>query len=200
MTKDRILTDLFQSEEFNSCIGKMKPEHLQDDLRSEVILILCESDPEKILNLHESGGLKFYTVRIILNLIQSNTSPFYKKYRAMFDTRDPKVTQRDHPESSHDNSYLEIMLQQEAESDQEYAGQVFSILEKREMKENQEDAALLAVEELYWYDQQIVKLYMKLGNFRAIEKETGIPWESAYKTFKRACNQIKEKVKFQPAP
>lgn len=194
MTKDRILTDLFKSEEFNSCIGKMKPAHLQDDLRSEVILILCESDEEKILNLHESGGLRYYTVRIILNLIQSSSSPFYKKYRSMFDTRDPKATQNDKSGIDNGDAYLESLLQQEAESDQEYAGQVFSILEKREVKENQEDAALLAVDDLYWYDQQIVKLYMRLGNFRAIEKETGIPWESCYKTFKKACKQIKDKV------
>jgi hypothetical protein len=194
MTKDRILSDLFKSEEFNSCIAKMKPEHLQDDLKSEVILILCESTDEKILGLHESGGLKFYTVRIILNLIQSNTSPFYKKYRAMFDTRDPKVTQRDHPDSAHEDTFLEYLLQQQADTDQEYAGAVFSILEKREIREKQEDQALHAVEELYWYDRQIVKLYMELGTFRAIEKVTGIPWESAYKTYKRVCREIKEKV------
>ncbi len=194
MTKDQILSDLFVSADFNACIGKMKPEHLRDDLKSEVMLILCESAEEKIVGLHQAGGLTYYTVRIILNLIQSNTSPFYKKFRAMVDARDPKATQMDNPKNPYDNSHLELLLHKEAESDQEYAGMVFGIIEERERKEKLEDLALDQINSLYWYDQEIVKLYMKLGSYRAIEAETGIPWESCYKTVKRACAIILKNV------
>lgn len=47
---------------------------------------------------------------------------------------------------------------------------------------------------LYWYDKQILQLYIKLGNYRAVEKETGIPFSSVYKTVQKAIKQIKEKV------
>lgn len=171
LTKNEIISDLFKSKDFNSCIAKMKPTHLQDDLKSEVILILCESSDDKIQGLHASGGLKFYTVRIILNLIQSNTSPFYKKFR-----------------SGH-----EELQQIETASNQEYAGQVFSLSERAD-KEKSEDLALLEIENLYWYDKEIVKLYVKLGNYRAIEAETGIPFESVYKTVIRSCKQIRNKI------
>jgi hypothetical protein len=80
-TKNQIIAELYESREFNDCIGKMEPEHLRDDLRAEVMLILLETDERKLLDIHANGGLKFYTVRIILNLIQSKTSSFYKKYR-----------------------------------------------------------------------------------------------------------------------
>lgn len=172
MTKNQIIADLFKSKDFKNCILKMKPEHLQDDLRSEVMLILCESTEEKILALHGSGGLKFYTVRIILNLIQSNTSPFYKKFRT---------------------THLEL---ESRETDQEYAGQVFSILadKEREEIEVKKDLAISEIESLYWYDREIVKLYVKLGTYRAVEEETGIPFESIYKTVQKSCKQIRAKI------
>lgn len=47
---------------------------------------------------------------------------------------------------------------------------------------------------LYWYDKQILQLYIKLGNYRAVEKATGIPFSSIYKTVQKAIKQIKEKV------
>jgi hypothetical protein len=50
------------------------------------------------------------------------------------------------------------------------------------------------VGDLYWYDKEILMLYIELGNYRAIEKKTGIPFVSAYKTVQRAIKQIKQKV------
>lgn len=80
-TKNQIIEELYKSKEFNDCIGKMEPEHLRDDLRAEVVLILLETDERKLAEIHAAGALKFYTVRIIINLIQSKSSPFYKTYR-----------------------------------------------------------------------------------------------------------------------
>lgn len=90
-TKNEIITALYESREFNECIGKMEPDHLQDDLRSEVMLILLETPEEKIKQLHERNELKFYTVRVILNLIQSKSSPFYKKFRQPYAELNPNV-------------------------------------------------------------------------------------------------------------
>lgn len=47
---------------------------------------------------------------------------------------------------------------------------------------------------LYWYDRQILELYIKLGNYRAVQKETGIPFPSVYKTVQKAAKQIRQKV------
>lgn len=199
MTKDQILSDLFVSADFNACIGKMKPEHLRDDLKSEVMLILCESAEEKIVGLHQAGGLTYYTVRIILNLIQSNTSPFYKKFRQFNQhllSNEGSTVSNELGQSVIASADLGVdyLMERESESNQEYAGMVFGIMEERERKEKLEDLALDQINSLYWYDQEIVKLYMKLGSYRAIEAETGIPWESCYKTVKRACARILKNV------
>lgn len=91
MTRNEIVTELYNSREFNECINKMEPEHLRDDLKAEVTLILLETDEQRLLSIYSNGpnALKYYTVRIIINLIQSKTSLFYKKYRSYFVEIDP---------------------------------------------------------------------------------------------------------------
>lgn len=158
MTRNEIITELFTSKDFNNCIKKMKPVNLQDELKAEVALILCEKPEDKIVELYCSGMLKFYTVRIILNLIQSNTSPFYKKFRVsnveLSEIIEPVIVEYDH----------------------------------------RKDAAIEAIEDLYWYDREIMKIYIEHGTYRKVEQETGIPFESIYKTIQKSIATIRKKV------
>lgn len=165
MGKNEIVEQLFTSKEFNDCINKMEPDHLRDDLRAEVVLILLETDEQKLIDIHATGGLKFYTVRIIINLIQSKTSLFYKQYR---------------------QQVAELVDRFIVSEDQDY--------EERLTREEIEDRALKEIDNLYWYNKGIIKLYMKHGNYRAIEKDTRIPYSSAYKTVQKSIEIIKEKV------
>jgi hypothetical protein len=163
-TKNEIVAELFNSREFNDCINKMDPEHLRDDLRSEVALILLETEDQKIMAIDQKGELRFYTVRIILNLIQSKTSPFYKKYRMISSSFIPEKGIEDG-------------------------------LNGRYHKELMEEKAMSYISKLYWYDKEIVQLYLKLGSYRAIEKDTGIPWESCYSTIRKVIKQIRNELK-----
>ncbi len=81
---NEIIVNLMQSDEFVNCMRKVKPS-LKEDLAGELALILLETEPGKIIALHERRQLTFYTVRIILTLAFSKTSPFYKKYRLTHD-------------------------------------------------------------------------------------------------------------------
>jgi hypothetical protein len=164
MTKNQIIEKLFTGKNFCDCISKMEPDHLREDLRMEVILVICELPAEKIHQLHSDKALEFYTVRVILNQIKSKTSPFAKKYRT--------VTQELNTHDIADNIEAE----------------------ERELREWLEDMAIEEVDRLHWYNKGLIALYIKHGNFRAIETETGIPFGSCYKTIKKSLNQIKETV------
>lgn len=179
LTKNQIITELFQSKEFNECINKMDPDHLRDDLRSEVMLILCEKSEDEIISLQAEGRLRFYTVRIILNLIQSSTSPFYKKYR------------QQHAEYVETGEAVEDLKTKLIEHYEEQQSREIDIRLIREMKE---DEVMAAINQLYWYDKEVILLYMKHGNYRAIETETGIPWESTYNTIQKAFKKIRQRV------
>jgi hypothetical protein len=202
LTKNQIIEQLFLSKEFNDCINKMQPADLRDDLKSEVMLILLEKDEAEIKDLHSQNKLKFYTVRIILNQIQSNTSPFYKKFRSI-------------NKQIFENSGLNKILESEhLDETKAHQDQLVKYLDKlnhdpahdelheRLVKEMKEDKAIDFINAMPEgdYDKEIVKLYLQLGNYRAIEDETsvngmpGIPWESCYSTIQKVIKRIRDHV------
>ncbi len=147
---------------------------MREDLRQEVMIALLEKDEQFIVDVHARKELAFYTVRVILNLAKSNTSPFYKKYRLM------------HQE------FIEGIKPDLAVMPEDIAD--------REVQEAIEDFTIEQINSLYWYDQELVRLYMKLGNFRALEKDTGIPFISCYKNVKKSIALLKSKVTGENKP
>lgn len=168
MTKNQIIEQLYISKEFCDCISKMEPVQLQDDLKSEVTLILLEKPDDLIVELHTSGKLKFFAVRVILNLIQSNTSPFFKKLRTSYIELDPDKDEADNTDIS---DRVEFELQEQI------------VLNELELYGDNDV--------LTFYERELVKLYLKFGSYRAIEDDTRIPWESCYKTIRGALKKLK---------
>lgn len=168
MNKAQIIEQFYNSRDFNDVLAKMEPDHLREDLKQEIILIVCQWDEEKIIALHSRGELGFYVVRIILNQVKSKSSPFAKKYRAT------------NYELTKDVGIDDLSEVEEYQA--------------RLNKEKMEEEVIKEIDTLYWYDAELIKLYLKLGNFRAIEKETFIPFISCYKTIKKSMAVIKDKV------
>jgi hypothetical protein len=81
MVKNEILAEYWDLKEVNDAFAKMHPEELQYDLKAEVFLVLCEMNDNKLKGMYERNELKFYIVRIMLNMIKSDRSTFYKNYR-----------------------------------------------------------------------------------------------------------------------
>lgn len=81
MDKNGIITELWQSQDLNDALKKMKPVEIQEDLKSELFLIICEIEESKLIDLYDKKQLKFYIVRIMLNLVQSSKNKFFKNYR-----------------------------------------------------------------------------------------------------------------------
>jgi hypothetical protein len=81
MVKNEILAEYWDLKEVNDAFAKMQPEELQYDLKAEVFLVLCEMNEDKLKGMYERNELKFYIVRIMLNMIKSDRSTFYKNYR-----------------------------------------------------------------------------------------------------------------------
>lgn len=195
MTKNEIVEQLFRGKDFNECIGKMEPEHLREDLRQEVILIVCGWDDEKIKGLHERGELSFYVARVIIQQIQSNTSPFYKKYRqinSVFES-ERKLKANDSKDSDL-TEYTKVEVKNMAQYELVAHTVELTDFEERLIREEVEDIAIESIDKLYWYDAEMVRLYMKVGSFRAMEKETKIPYTSCFKTVQRALQELKRRA------
>jgi len=76
-----ILVEFWESHELNEAISKMHPIELQEELKSELFLRIAEIPEEKLIDLYNKKQLRFYVVRIMLNLIRSTDHKFYKKFR-----------------------------------------------------------------------------------------------------------------------
>jgi len=150
-----------QSTELDNCIKKVDP-HLQDDLKAELALALLETDAEYVCFLSHTNRLKFYSVRILLNLT-SSTGPFYKKYR-----------------------YSAKDIDNEVHKEDDYN----SILHRKTVEEK----ALSEVDKLDWYESEMVKLYLDVGNYRDMQKATRIPYVSCFNTVKTAVKRIKSRL------
>lgn len=191
LTKNQIVERLFVGKNFNDCIRKMEPEHLQEDLKMDVIAIVCEWPDEKVIKLHQENSLEFYVVRVILNQVKSKTSPFHKQYRSPVIPIEMhkagfKVGSDCREDGKRRTRFEKAEVNYQMTSVDDY--------EERLIREQAEDLAIEEIDRLYWYDAEMIKLYLELGSFRAIEDRTGIPFISCYKNIKKSLGVLKDKA------
>jgi len=72
MTKNSILSEIYQSKDLDVMIRSIKPQHLQDDIRQYCFLELLEKSEEFVLDLYNRGKLKGYIMRVIYNTSKGN--------------------------------------------------------------------------------------------------------------------------------
>lgn len=108
LTKNEIITQFYNDKDIAQAIGKMNPVELQEDLRSEMFLVLCEMDEARLVTMYENGYLKFFLVRTMLNMIKSDRSSFHAKFRRNFNELTNTIDKPDH--TNEDNIELGLKL------------------------------------------------------------------------------------------
>jgi transposase-like protein len=70
------------------------------------------------------------------------------------------------------------------------------VKEEDEADNSQEviDGISKIINNLYWYDQEILKMYIELGSVRKVSKQTGIPHTSIFITIKNIRKCIKQQL------
>jgi hypothetical protein len=159
MDKNKIIEQYWLNDEVNQAFAKMQPEELQYDLKVEVFMVLLEMPEEKLFGLYERGEIRFYIVRTMLNMIKSDRSQFWKKYRNYTEYNGKDVAEVE------DNCILSLM-------------------------EN-------GVENLHWYQKEILRLYTFDFNKNAKElsRQTGIPYMSIIRTLKQTKTELKKFIR-----
>lgn len=84
MNKQDIITQMYLDKDINQAISKMQPVELQDDLRQEIFLVLCEMNDDRLCGMWTSGYLKYFVVRTMLNMAKSDRSTFFNQFRRSF--------------------------------------------------------------------------------------------------------------------
>ena len=75
IVKDKILDQII-----NNIAKDAKDEDL-NDLKQDIYLELLEKNEDWLFGIYERGQMNYYLTRIVLNNINSKTSPFYYRYR-----------------------------------------------------------------------------------------------------------------------
>lgn len=165
-SRNAIIAELYESKELAEALRKMHPQELADDLKQEIFIALCGMPEDKLIEIHEKKQLKFYAVRIMLNMAHSKTSQFYYKYR------------------KNEANTIKLRNNSPAESH-------FDEIRHREIVTN----ILDELESLHWYEKDLFKLYMQSGcNASVVSRNTSIPKRSIYQTVKNVRDKIKKKI------
>jgi hypothetical protein len=174
--RDKILTDLFKSQELKDLLSKMNPDHLRDDLKQELFLALCEKPAEQIISLHERKELRWYAARIVWNMIASNTSPFYKKFRV-------------HLEKFLSNNVIGInheLIEEETTEEKEYKHTALL------------DAVNRSLDGMHFYERELFVRYVAAGSAMKlinIMKEATDGHYIPKRTILLTVKTVKEKIK-----
>jgi len=83
--RDEILRLMYADPDISEAIGKMDPPDLRDDLRQEIFLVLAEMDEALLIQRFNEGWLRYYIVRTMLNMIKSDRSTFFNRFRRGFE-------------------------------------------------------------------------------------------------------------------
>lgn len=167
--RDKILTDLFRSQDLANCIAKMDHRHLHDELKSELFVVLSALPYEKIIGMKERNELNFYIFATIRNMVNSGTSKFHKEFR-----------------QSGLNCYTVDYQGQEAS---EPIDTLAERLRREQQSEDEVRQMHTVIDEMYWYDKAIIKLYLEHQSIRKVAKKLDIPPSSIKSTLDR-CKEI----------
>lgn len=188
MTKNNLLSDIYQSKEISDVLIKIQPESIRDDLKQHVFLLLLEKSDEFILELHHIGKLKNYIVKVICQLVNFKKDKFYtingkgRDGRCIEISYDFSVQKLNYKEDSYkDNEDIKLEVACKKELDR---------IKKIDFP-SQTGKKCTSVS---MYHGILLELYVEKGNYRAVSKETGIPCKSVYNAVQMAKEEIKRKV------
>ena len=137
---------------------------LWEDLRQEIALIVLEYDKDKIAEL-ESKGKQVFKFWIV-RICCNQTNSKYGKFGRLYKSLIPV------------EDVTRFVAEEEEISDDQHI--VDNITKK--------------MNDLYWYDREILKMYIELGSVRKVSAQTGIPHTSIFITIKNIRKCIKDSL------
>jgi hypothetical protein len=180
MTRDEILRELVTDREYRKACDTISGHNeLADDLFMEMCEVMCRLDGVKLSTLHGNGQMKWFAVRVLVNMWRYPSGPFYQRFRKpakgklIFDT-DNILGIGDLPYDI-DSDVLESFKVDTANQ----------VLKDKESSGNRAD----------FYEAMLFQIYLKAGSARKAEKEIKIPYRTIATSVRRTKMIIVEKVK-----
>lgn len=168
MKFNEIIEELFFSNELDSCIAKMVREDLRADFKQELFVIILNQDKTKIEEINDRGQLRYFVVRIVINLVSQTRNVFHKQYL------NKTVS---HPEDVRDDYDRELVMEKEIRH------------ENALRKISQMDEHFNT-----FYYRALTELVKRHGSMNKAAKASGIPLTTISNGFKKIRSHLKEAV------
>ena len=84
MTKNQILERIYLDDFYKTYINALV-KHNKEEAHSEFIALMCEVSEEKLKKLHQFNELKYYSIRVIYNMIGNKASNFNKIFNFRYE-------------------------------------------------------------------------------------------------------------------
>jgi hypothetical protein len=153
-----IIEELYRSPDIDRAIAGLAPVDIRGDLKNEVFVIILEknqTDKEFIEKGNEEGWLKWWVVRVVLNLIKDNSQRFAKS----LNKTDCQIIDE-----------IDNVIDDECD---------------HEVRDNEIEKLKTIYENLHWADKQIFDLVVNKKSITKFAEETGIPRRSLTAIIKR---------------
>lgn len=167
MTRDVIITSISKNEALKRYAKQTtKGDDLWKDVISEMIISLYDMPEERFIAIYQSEGLISYCYKIIHLSWNSQTSPFYRKYRLL----EPKI---DNEEFEYDKE-IDILYPKCIQAMKDLRAEVEPFRHPTEAK--------------------IFDLYLQLGSYRKTARELRLPTMTVFNIINGFKEQIKAKL------
>tara|TARA_B100000902_G_scaffold353112_1_gene364316 strand:+ start:1271 stop:1825 length:555 start_codon:yes stop_codon:yes gene_type:complete len=151
-----------------------------NEVVQELMLYFMQMNPDTLKSIFEKDGKKgilSYGAVVLRRSFTSNRSPYYYKYKKYYthiDSRSTDIT-NDSTDVYHKKHLYNI-----PNAEQYKQWQKLELIDK-------------ALDEFYWYDRDVFKLYYYEGNtLSGLAKKTGISRNSLFTTIDKVREQLKE--------
>lgn len=167
---NEILTELYLSDDLNSCINKFINRDYRDDFKNDLFLYLKESCSERLIEMDARKETRFFLARIIINA-SKNKSGWRKPYEPT-----PELP-ANLPDVADTFDINERLLFEEKE--EKMIGEI----------ENLDDVFNSP------FYKGVLKALEKHESMRAVSRETGIPRQTISRAIKKIREHLKDKFK-----
>jgi len=151
-----------------------------NEVVQELMLYFMQMNPDTLKSIYEKDGKKgilSYGAVVLRRSFTSNRSPYYYKYKKYYthiDSRSTDITS-DNTDVYHKKHLYNIPNPKESKQ-----------WEKLELIDK-------ALDDFYWYDKNVFKLYYYEGNtLSGLAKKTGISRNSLFTTIDKVREQLKD--------
>lgn len=159
-----LLTEIYISPELSQAMLNVKPDYMRDDVKQEAFEVLFQKNSAFIEDLHERGKLKAYVVKTIYNTANFSNSNINRQYRRRTEAPTESAKLHDRADDEQEAYDYEALV----------------------------EACPVKLEAVYWYNRDLLKLYVELGTYRAVAERTGIPRVSVYEAVKKAKEEMQK--------